>query len=150
MTRDLFGMPDGVHFGPLPVLKRQSYVILRCLVYILTIISVNSQQIQVSNGCEIQFTIDESQSTLSLSGRLVKPFPIDFSMPNEDIVSQGLTGNVFTTLDKSCPSNAQELIDSLYSGGVTFRTVGTLLDYYPTNVTVRRHCVYILGVQMVK
>ncbi len=136
MTRDL----SGIFLGSLPMSKRQWCTLLRCLVFVLTLIGVNSQQIGVFNGCEIQFTVDEAQSVLSLSGRVVKPFSIDFSMPNEDVISQGLGGKVFGTLDGPCPANAQELVDSLYSGDVTLRTVGSLLGYYPSNVTVRLHC----------
>lgn len=100
-----------------------------------------------SPKCLVQFTVDEPQSSIVLSSELVKPFPIDFSFPDSEFISQGLRGRLIATIDGPCPATGDELAQALFAGGVTLRTIDGLVNYYPQNVTVRSYmgCLTIIA-----
>lgn len=116
----------------------------RLLFYVSVVVLLFSSDIQQCCGqetttqyCRIEFTVDEGQSAIAFSGDVVKPFPIAFSMANEDVIAQGLRGGLVATVDGPCPTSGDALVRGLFAGGVTLRTADRLLEYYPANVTVR-------------
>lgn len=125
---------QGTVVGMLSTRKVQVFLI-SILVILSNSYRVNSQE--TPEECVVQFTVDESRSSLSLSADLVKPIPVGFTLPFGDVISQGLRGSVFGTLNGPCPTQGQELVDALFAGGVVLKTEENVLRYYPSNVTVR-------------
>lgn len=123
----------GTLVGSLSARKVQIFVI-SILVVLSNSYRVNSQE--TTEECVVQFTVDESRSSVLLSADLVKPIPVGFTLPFGDVISQGLRGSVFGTLDGPCPTQGQELVDALFAGGVVLKTGKDVLRYYPSNVTV--------------